>query len=120
MNFTLFIQVAEIKLTSGDGTETPAQMQLVTRAPWKYGVSTRETNSSWVLVRIQAFVSKALFAKPAQIVKLGDCVLGFTEPSNGNDRSCQLVGWDVVEPAEWRLMSGLTMPNYFDLISIGV
>ena len=109
--------MAEIKLTSGDGTETPAQLQLVTRIPWKYGVTAQETATSWVLVRVQAFVSKALFAKAAQIVKLGSCVMGFAEPSHGKDVSCQLVGWDVVSLDDWRLQSQLTMPAQFDLIS---
>ena len=107
--------VAEIKLTCGEGTDTPAQLQLVTRIPWKYGASVKETSSSWILVRVQAFVSKALFARPAQVIKLGRCALGFAEPSSGKDASCQLVGWDVVTPDERRSMSPLTMPSQFDL-----
>ena len=107
--------MAEIKLTCGEGTDTPAQLQLVTRIPWKYGASVKETSSSWILVRVQAFVSKALFARPAQVIKLGRCALGFAEPSSGKDASCQLVGWDVVTPDERRSMSPLTMPSQFDL-----
>ena len=57
--------VAEIRLTSGDGTETPAQLQLVTRIPFRYGRTEAERELSWILVRLQAFVSKALFDQRA-------------------------------------------------------
>ena len=38
--------VAEIVLTEGDGTETPAQMQIVTKIPWKFGASSRACDRS--------------------------------------------------------------------------
>ena len=62
-----FGYVAEIKLTDGEGCGTPAQLQIVTRAPWRYGSTAAEKECSWILVRIQAFTSKAMFATPARV-----------------------------------------------------
>ena len=109
--------VGEITLTGGDGTDTPAQLQIVTRIPWRYGRRTAETGCSWVFVRVQAFVSKALFSSPAQIIKLGQCISGFAEPSSGDSKSCQLVGWDVCSIDEWRTAAPQTIPSSFDLTS---
>lgn len=94
----IFGYVAEITLSDGYGTDAPAQLQIATRIPWRYGPSQREVGLSWILVRVQAFVSKALFDAPARVVclcpisislclsvfigahpriKLGHCVSGF-------------------------------------------
>ena len=68
-----------------------------------------------MLVRVQAFVSKALFSQPAQVIKLGSCITGFTEMTSGPSKSCQLVGWDVCSLADWRTVSPNTAPAHFDL-----
>ena len=111
----IFGYVAEIRCTDGAGTETPAQLQLVTRIPFRYGRTTAEKDFSWVLVRLQAFVSKALFAQPARVIKLGSVVAGFAEPSSGTAHSCQIVGWDVCSLDEWRQASPASVPANFDL-----
>ena len=67
-----FGYVAEIKLSFGGGSDTPAQLQLVTKVPWRYGPSAAERESSWILVRAQAFTSKALFETPARV---GSCAV---------------------------------------------
>ena len=67
------------------------------------------------MVRAQASASKALFARPAQAVKLGSCILGFAEPSSSNDLSCQLEVWDVVSPEDARFMTPLSSRSHFDL-----
>ena len=111
----IFGYVGEITLCSGEGTDTPAQLQVITRIPWKFGSTKAESGNSWLLVRVQAFMSKSLFAKPAQVVKLGDCVVGFAEPSSGTARSCQIVGWDVCSVEDWRAASPSTVPAQWDL-----
>ena len=107
--------VADILLTAGDGADAPAQLQVITKVPWEFGPSKAEVGSSWMLTRVHAFASKSLFSKPAQIVKLGSCVVGFTEPSSGNARSCQLVGWDICSIDDWRAASPGTVPSQWDL-----
>ena len=67
------------------------------------------------MVRAQAFVSKALFPPPAQIVKLGSCVSGFCEPPSGDSKICQLVGWGVCPPDEWKAVAGSSFPHSFDI-----
>ena len=62
-----FGYVGDIKMSSGEGSETPAQLQVITKVPWRYGPSASERESRWILVRIQAFTSKALFETPARI-----------------------------------------------------
>ena len=126
-----FGYVGDLQLTDGEGTDTPAQLQVVIKAPWKYGSTSAETENSWTYARVQAFVSKSLFSTPAQVVKgficresifsfswhihcLGTCVTGFIEPSSGDSKSAQLVGWDVCSFDHWRAMAGTTVPNNWE------
>ena len=129
----VFGYVAEITLSSGDGTDTPAQLQIATKIPRRYGSSENtsikkrrfyfaslffipcEKELSWILVRLQAFASKALFSSAARVVALGSFVSGFTEPTSGNSRSCQVVGWDVCSIQDWRAISPTTVPPTFVL-----
>ena len=107
--------VAEISPTSGEGAETPAQPQLATRAPWRYGRTAAERESSRIIARMRAFVSKALFDSAARVAKLGPCVCGFAEPSSGAAKSFQVVGWDVCSLEEWRTAAPASAPTFFDL-----
>ena len=105
-NRMMFGYVAEIKLSSGDGTDTPAQLHVVCRIPWRYGVTSAgvalkflsifwkfaefspfERDFSWLYVRVQAFASKALFASAATVVKMGSCLSVFAEPTSGSPKS---------------------------------
>ena len=83
----VFGYVGEITLTGGDGTDTPAQLQVITRIPWKFGRTAAESGCSWMYVRVQAFACKAVFASGAKVVKLGSCISGFSEPSSGPAKS---------------------------------
>ena len=44
-------------------------------------------------------------------------MVGFCEPSSGDDKICQLVGWDTCEPDFWKAASPNTVPAAFDLNS---
>lgn len=110
-----FGYVAEIKLTDGEGCGTPAQLQIVTRVPWRYGSTAAEKECIWALFRIQAFTSKSLFATPARAIQLGAVVRGFLEPSSGDTKSCQMVGWGVCDLSEWRMRNPHTVPANFEL-----
>ena len=61
----------EIKLIEWEGADTPAQLQIICVIPWKYGVSAQEFASSYIHVRIQAFVSRAYFATPVCAIAAG-------------------------------------------------
>ena len=45
----IFGYIVEITLSEGDGTETPAQLQIVSRIPGKYGQSRLELERSWAM-----------------------------------------------------------------------
>ena len=64
----VFGYVAEITLTDGEGARTPAQLQIVMRAPWRYGARPQGKELSWILVRAVAFTSKACFDTAARVV----------------------------------------------------
>ena len=42
-------------------------------------------------------------------------VQGFLEPSSGDTKSCQLVGWDVSTMGDWRMSNPHTVPANIDL-----
>ena len=63
-----FGYIAEITLTSGEWTRTPAQLQVVFRAPWRYGAIPKEKDLSRMLARAIASTSKACFETPARVV----------------------------------------------------
>ena len=65
-----FGYVGDIKMSSGEGCETPAQLQIITKIPWPWGPTAHERESSWIIVRVKAFMSKALFSAPARV---GSC-----------------------------------------------
>ena len=61
--------------------------------PWRFGNTTQESCYSYLWVRIQAFISRAIFTSPVQVLAVGGPVVGFCEPTNGDCRSAQLVSW---------------------------
>ena len=111
----LFGYVGEITLTGGEGADTPAQLQVITRAPWKFGRTAAEPGRSWIFALVQAFAPKAVFSSGAKVVKLGSRISGFAEPSSGTAKSCQLVGWDTCSLGEWRASATQAIPVSFDL-----
>ena len=50
--------VADLQLADGEGADTPAQLKVAIKIPWKYGPSAAERENSWTYARVQAFVSK--------------------------------------------------------------
>ena len=48
-------------------------------------------------------------------IKLGDGVMGFIEPSSGDCKSAQLVGWDTCSIETWRAISPNTIPAGWDI-----
>ena len=110
-----FGYVSEIVLTSGEGADTPAHLQVVCKIPWKYGSTADASSPSWILARLQAFASDALFPRKSQIVKLGSCIVGYCEPTSGDFASCQLVGRGACSPLDWAQLSPMTIPPSYDL-----
>ena len=88
----VFGYIAEIKLTCGEGTSTPVQLQIVCQIPYWFGDSAAE-RPSFIAVRIQAFVSKALFSSAVTVLRVGMPVAGYIEPTNGPSKSAQLCSW---------------------------
>lgn len=129
----MFGYISEITLSECDGAPTPAQVQVVALAPWRYGQTSIENGRSWIYTRVNAFASKALFAKVAQVrtfsaplifglhfhsvrvLHMGQPVMGFCEPSSGDSKSAQLVGWDVSTPDDWKAMSPNSCPRAWGL-----
>ena len=119
--------------TDGEGTLTPGQAQVVTMVPWRVGNTPGETQNSFIFVRLQAFISKAFFRTPVQVLAVGDPVVGYVEPTNGDSRSAQIVSWGPVglvtseihfvicdgshspDLEFWARTSPVTLPNHFEV-----
>ena len=61
--------------------------------PWRFGTAVGESSCSYLWVRIQAFISRAVFTSPVQVLAVGDPVVGYVEPSSGTSKSAQLSIW---------------------------
>ena len=84
--------------SDGEGTATPAHIQVVSLIPYRYGTSSQEAAASYLRIRIQAFVSRAIFASPIQTLSVGGPIVGFCEPTSGDSLSAQLVSWGPAVP----------------------
>ena len=126
----VFGYVAEIKLSDGDGTNTPALIQAVTMIPWRFGLTAQEYGASHLFCRVQAFISRAIFPTAVAVVSVGDPIVGFIEPTNGGPKSAQLVSWSVCVARNipsfplmlfpraletWRITAPATPPTYWEL-----
>ena len=76
--------------------------------PWRFGGI--EEYDSFIFVRVTAFASRALFASSADMISIGDPLVGFLEPSSGETANAQLVSWRKASFEEWRFTSANTMP----------
>ena len=76
--------------------------------PWRFGGI--EEYDSFIFVRVTAFASRALFASSADMISIGDPLVGFLEPSSGETANAQLVSWRKASFDEWRFTSANTMP----------
>ena len=81
----------------GEGKDTPAQLQIICIPPWRFGTTIAENANSFVHVRIEAFVSKAIFRTAIQVLKVGESVVGYVEPTNGGPKGAQLFSWETRE-----------------------
>ena len=91
--FFPFLVTGCVTPSAGEGTLTPAQLQVVTLIPWRYGATAGELCASFIWVRLNAFTSKAFFRSAVQVIAVGDAVVGYVEPTNGKCQSAQLVSW---------------------------
>ena len=100
--------------------------------PWRFGNKAAETQNSFIYVRVQAFISKAFFRTPVQVLAVGDPVVGYVEPANGDSKSAQIVSWGPVglmwpifishsfrvtcfDLEFWARTSPVTLPNHFEV-----
>ena len=79
----------------GEGACTPANLQVILTIPWRYGLTAAEVTASKTQVRIQSFVSRAIFPSATCVLRVGGPVVGYIEPTNGEAKSAQLVSWIV-------------------------
>lgn len=77
--------------SDGEGTSTPAQIQVIALIPWRFGTTSQEFCAIFIYVRINAFISRALFPTPVCVRKIGGPVVGYCEPTNGVAKSALLV-----------------------------
>ena len=94
---------------------TPALLQLVVKVPWRYGQNPLEKENSFVYCRINLFASQAAFNGCGRLIRVGDPVTGFVEPTSGDANSAQAIAWDIVDPALWKLSAPATVPAIFEL-----
>ena len=135
----VFGYVGDIQLAvEARGTATPTQLTIVAMIPWRYGNDAKiETEDSFIFCRIDAFASKALLtiggrilsfptpifaSDPAVIIRVGDPVSGFLEPSPGDSKSAQLTGWGKLmsPPVKGLVMKRTPLQLFFSSISFGV
>ena len=116
--------------SSGGGTPTPAQLQIVTLLPWRFGNTTQESTASAIYVRINAFVRRAISPSDFCVLSVGQPVVGFWEPTNGPSKSAHLVSRMPTflitigvflqllfsgDLLTWQRASPATLPNNFEL-----
>ena len=94
---------------------TPAQLQIIVQAPWRYGSSTSEKENSFAHCLINAFPPHAAFDCAGRLIRVGDPVAGFVEPTSGDSKSAHLIAWDVCEPDVWKMCAPASVPSYFEL-----
>ena len=85
--------------------------------PWRFGLTSHEKSASYIHVRANAFISRAIFRTPVHVLAVGDPVVGYIEPTNGTSGSAQLVRWSPVDLEYWARASPVTFPTYFELRS---
>ena len=66
-----------------DGTATPAHLQICVLIPWRYGTTVQESSASHLFVRVKAFISRAFFRTPVQVLAVGEPAVVSIEPTDG-------------------------------------
>ena len=90
---------------------TPALFHAIIEFPWRFVDSPIETADSFIHARVQAFASRADLPNADVRVAIGQSVVGFLEPSSGDAKSAQLVGWDLCPLLDWELRAANTLPD---------
>ena len=75
-----------------EDTATPMLVQIVAKLAFKYGQTAEERWHSHVLVRINAFSSRACLDKSFEPISLGTPVRGIIEVTDSEYGSAQLIG----------------------------
>ena len=98
---------------------TPTQLQIIVMFPWRFSDLTHlEQRDSFFFARVIAFASTATLSAASCRICVGEPVVGFTQPTSGDSRSAQLVGWHTCDLNDWQLMAGNTLPpSPWDLCS---
>ena len=94
---------------------TPALLQLVAKLPWRYWGSPSERGDSFLYCRVNMFASQAAFSSSGRLIRVGDPVCGFVEPTSGDASSAQATGWDICDPAVWKMSAPASAPAVFEL-----
>ena len=90
---TPFLASVLSPFSDGEGALTPAHIPVIVKIPWRFGTSRNEKRPSFARVRINAFISRAISPSPVCVLKVGEPVVGYIEPTNGDSKSAQLVSW---------------------------
>ena len=88
-----FGYVANIRDTSSDDTDSPLQLTIVLKLPFKYGKKACEKYHSWAFGRIQAFGAKAAFPRHFEAISIGDAVAGVVCVTGGEYHTAHLRSW---------------------------
>ena len=83
--------------------------------PWRYGDSAVERENSFLYCRVNLFAPQAAFNSSGRLIRVGDPVFGFVEPASGNASSAQAIGWDICDPAVWKMTAPASAPAMFEL-----
>ena len=102
-------------LLRGPDCLTPASLQIVVKIPPRYGISSIEKENSWAHCLINSFSSQSAFGCAGKLIRVGDPIDGFAEPTSGGPDSSQIIAWGVCDPAVWKMTSPASVPNYFEL-----
>ena len=89
---TIFGFVGSMTDTASLDTLTPVQLQIVAKLAFRYGNTPAEWKDSFVLVRINAFNSRAYLGKCFSSVTMGTPVMGVIQGTKSDKHSAQLVG----------------------------
>ena len=79
--------------------------------PWRFSdLHQLEQRDSFLFTRVIAFASTAAFSAASCRVCVGEPVVGYLQPTSGDSRSAQLVGWHPCSLNDWQLMAGNALP----------
>ena len=75
-----------------EDTATPMALQVVAKLSFRYGQTADEKVDSYVVVRVNAFASKACVGRSFEPISLGTPIKGIVEVTDSDYGSAQLLG----------------------------